>query len=153
MVKKTGCLINESSNYKLGRLDNKFWTFTQRVYHFWIYMLKKTHWWHRSLEPSPVWLVNPFCHGCFPLGPPSLGNHCKQWEWGITSRAEGQRCTSTHTLGVTGTSASLSREPFSIWPWHPGSTGGYLYDISIFLAILVDFSSVQQFRYLCKAHL
>ena len=61
--------------------------------------------------------------------------------------------TSTHTLGVTGTSASLSREPFSIWPWHPGSTGGYLYDVSIFWAILVDFSSVQQFRYLCKTHL
>ena len=94
---KTRCFINESSNYKLGRLDNKFWTFTQRVYHFWIYMVKKTYWWHISLEPSPVWLVYPLCHGCFPLGPPSLGNHCKQWEWGITSRAKGQRCTNTHT--------------------------------------------------------
>ena len=56
-------------------------------------------------------------------------------------------------IGVTGTSASLRREPFSIWPWHPGSTGGYLFDVSIFWAILVDFSSVQQFHYLCKAHL
>ena len=25
---------NETSNYKLGHLDNKFWTFTQRFYHF-----------------------------------------------------------------------------------------------------------------------
>ena len=68
MVKKTCCLINESCNYKLGCLDNKFWTFTQRVYHFWIYVVKKTHWWHISWEPSPVWLVHPLCHGCFPLG-------------------------------------------------------------------------------------
>ena len=55
-------------------------------------------------------------------------------------------------IGVTGTSASLSREPFSIWPWHPGLTGGYLYNIIIFWTILVDCSSVQQFD-LCKAHL
>ena len=106
------------------------------------------------MEPSPVCLGNPLCHECFPLGPPSLGNHCEQWEWGITMRAEGQRCTSAHTnIGVTGTFALLRREPFSIWPWHPGLTGGYLYDVSIFWAILVDFSSVQQFRYLCKTHL
>ena len=42
MVKKKLLSINESSNYKLGHLDNKFWTFTQRVYHFLNYLVKKT---------------------------------------------------------------------------------------------------------------
>ena len=37
------------------------------------------------VKASPVWLDKP-CHGCFPLGPSSLGKHCLQCEWGSLSR-------------------------------------------------------------------
>ena len=47
-----------------------------------------THHWNPFL--SDWYILSAM--GAFPLG-----NHCKQWEWGITSRAEGRRCTSTHT--------------------------------------------------------
>ena len=36
------------------------------------------------VKASPVWLDKP-CHGCFPLGPSSLGKHCLQCEWGSLS--------------------------------------------------------------------
>ena len=152
MIKKTRCFRNDSSNYKLGRLDNRFWTFTQRVYHFWIYMVKKTYWWHISLEPSPVWLVYPLCHGCFPLGPPSLGNHCKQWEWGITSRAKGQRCTNTHTNRSHWYFCIVESRTLQHMAMAPRFNRGLSVRHHHFWAILVDFSSVQQFD-LCKAHL
>ena len=53
------CLINESSNYKLGRLDNKFCTYTQRVYHFWTFRL---FWYSRCAENAVGLLVHHPLH-------------------------------------------------------------------------------------------
>ena len=53
--------MNESSNYSLGCLDNKFWTFTQKVYHIRNYMVKKTcYFMNESSNYKPGHLDNIF---------------------------------------------------------------------------------------------
>ena len=126
---------------------------TQRVYHFGNYIVKITHRCDISLETSPVWLVKPLCHGCYPLGPSSLGNHWKQWERGITSRAVGQCCKSTHTNRSHWYFCTAEKRTLQHMAMAPRFNRGLSVDVSIFWAIFVDSSSVQQFRDLCKAHL
>ena len=63
-----------------------------------------------TVTSSPVWLKEFFVsHGCFPLGPPSLGNHWKQWEWGSLSHISPALAVQVHILiAVPGTSAPLA---------------------------------------------
>ena len=65
---------------------------------------------------------------------------------GVSLRALQVGAVQVHILiGVTGTSALLRREPFSIWPWHPDLTGGYLYDVAFFGLFLQTFPVFSNF--------
>ena len=60
------------------------------------------------VKASPVWLDKP-CHGCFPLGPPSLGKHCLQCEWGSLSRCRSAQLY--HKPSFTGTCTAEKENP------------------------------------------
>ena len=62
------------------------------------------------VKASPVWLDKP-CHGCFPLGPSSLGKHCLQCEWGSLSRCRSAQLYKYYKPSFTGTSPPLRENP------------------------------------------
>ena len=62
------------------------------------------------VKASPVWLDKP-CHGCFPLGPPSLGKHCLQCEWGSLSRCRSAQLYKYYKPSFTGTCTAEKENP------------------------------------------